>query len=338
MIKYGRDLDNSPFGDALITAGESYKQMAEIKYALEDNVKQNFIEPLHHLQSKDLKEVNVSHILIRSALLPRYLMVSHVTVSELTRTRVCGTFSWGVALKSCIPRPISADANNSNRLKPMLLSHRQLLCHRMPHDNMPGVCPGSHISEEEIRVAEEKFEEMKQLAETAMFNVLDNDAEQVSQLASFVEAELDYHRQACDILQSLSEALQQKSAEAASRPRTEHVPKRTPSSVRVFDKTPSPNYDNNFDVADNSGYNLSPAPPSYNSSSRENVNEEAQQQRQPCCEGLYDFEPENEGELGFKEGEVITLLSRVDDNWFEGQVNGQVGFFPVNYVKVLVDL
>ena len=46
-------------GEALITTGEAYKQMAEIKYALEDNVKQNFIEPLHHLQSKDLKEVNV---------------------------------------------------------------------------------------------------------------------------------------------------------------------------------------------------------------------------------------------------------------------------------------
>ena len=41
-------------------SGESYKQMADIKYALEDNVKQNFIEPLRHLQSKDLKEVNVS--------------------------------------------------------------------------------------------------------------------------------------------------------------------------------------------------------------------------------------------------------------------------------------
>jgi len=99
--------------------------MAEIKYALEDNVKQNFIEPLHHLQSKDLKEVNVSHILIRSALLPRYLMISHVTVSDLTRTRVCGTFSSGVTLKSRIPRPISADANNSNRLKPMLLYEKQ---------------------------------------------------------------------------------------------------------------------------------------------------------------------------------------------------------------------
>jgi len=41
-------------------AGESLKQMADIKYSLDDNVKQNFLEPLHHLQTKDLKEVMVS--------------------------------------------------------------------------------------------------------------------------------------------------------------------------------------------------------------------------------------------------------------------------------------
>ena len=32
--------------------------MADLKYALDDNVKQNYLEPLHHLQSKDLKEVS----------------------------------------------------------------------------------------------------------------------------------------------------------------------------------------------------------------------------------------------------------------------------------------
>ena len=35
------------------------KQLADVKYSLDDNVKQNFLEPLHHLQSKDLKEVLV---------------------------------------------------------------------------------------------------------------------------------------------------------------------------------------------------------------------------------------------------------------------------------------
>lgn len=39
--------------------GEALHEMAEVKYALEDNVKQNFLEPLTHLQAKDLKDVLV---------------------------------------------------------------------------------------------------------------------------------------------------------------------------------------------------------------------------------------------------------------------------------------
>ncbi|PVD19515.1 hypothetical protein C0Q70_20004 [Pomacea canaliculata] len=61
MIKHGRDLgDDNCFGQSLVEAGESFKHLAEIKYNLEDNVKQNFIEPLTQMQNKDLKEVNVS--------------------------------------------------------------------------------------------------------------------------------------------------------------------------------------------------------------------------------------------------------------------------------------
>jgi len=58
----------------------------------------------------------------------------------------------------------------------------------------------------------------------------------------------------------------------------------------------------------------------------------------PCAEALYDFEAENSTELEFREGDIITLLSRIDDNWYEGSIRGRTGLFPVNYVKVIVDL
>lgn len=58
----------------------------------------------------------------------------------------------------------------------------------------------------------------------------------------------------------------------------------------------------------------------------------------PQCKALYDFEAQNPGELEFKEGALIDLISQVDENWYEGTVNGKTGYFPINYVKVTVPL
>ncbi|KAL0968435.1 hypothetical protein UPYG_G00266810 [Umbra pygmaea] len=59
---------------------------------------------------------------------------------------------------------------------------------------------------------------------------------------------------------------------------------------------------------------------------------------QPCCRALYRFVAENDGELSFKEGDLIILTNQIDDNWYEGMISGESGFFPISYVNVLVPL
>lgn len=58
----------------------------------------------------------------------------------------------------------------------------------------------------------------------------------------------------------------------------------------------------------------------------------------PSCRALYDFEAQNEAELNFKEGDVISLITQIDENWYEGSLLGKTGYFPISYVQVLVPL
>ncbi|XP_064422237.1 endophilin-A1 [Latimeria chalumnae] len=174
------------------------------------------------------------------------------------------------------------------------------------------------IQDEEIRQALEKFDESKEIAESSMFNLLESDIEQVSQLSALVQAQLEYHRQATQLLQELSSKLEQRIREASSQPRREYQPK--PRLSLEFAMT-----------SDNVQHNGGLSGPAKQGNKTTPMD-------QPCCRALYDFEPENEGELGFKEGDVITLTNQIDDNWYEGMLHGQSGFFPINYVDILVPL
>uniref|UniRef100_A0A8D2HER6 Endophilin-A2 n=1 Tax=Urocitellus parryii TaxID=9999 RepID=A0A8D2HER6_UROPR len=189
------------------------------------------------------------------------------------------------------------------------------------------------IPDEELRQALEKFEESKEVAETSMHNLLETDIEQVSQLSALVDAQLDYHRQAVQILDELADKLRRRVRDASSRPKREYKPK------------PREPFDLGEPEQSNGGFPCTTAPKTTASSSFRSSDKPIRTPSrsmppldQPSCKALYDFEPENDGELGFREGDLITLTNQIDENWYEGMLHGQSGFFPLSYVEVLVPL
>ncbi|XP_077556499.1 SH3 domain containing GRB2 like, endophilin-A isoform X4 [Haemaphysalis longicornis] len=287
MVKYGTDLgEESPFGQSLLEAGEALKQLADIKYALEDNVKQNFLEPLTQLQNKDLKDV-----------------LHH-------RKKLQG-------------RRLDYDCKKRKQIK------------------------GGHMTEEEIKLAEDKFEESFNLASMGMFNLLENDVEQISQLAALAEAFCEYHQQCAEVLQGLTERLLEQKSEAAGRVREPYEPKKLSElNLPTLHDDVSPMVESASPARSPLSSPVNPRPANnlflgsfpHGSSSASSRSPNARSPRAPTCRALYDFDPENEGELGFHEGDLISLVRRVDDNWFEGSVDGRTGMFPVNYVEVVVPL
>uniref|UniRef100_A0A3B3DBN9 Endophilin-A1-like n=1 Tax=Oryzias melastigma TaxID=30732 RepID=A0A3B3DBN9_ORYME len=162
MLKFGRELgEESSFGMALIDAGESIKELGEVKDALDMEVKQNFIDPLQNLHDKDLKEIQ-----------------HH--------------------LKKMEGRRLDFDYKKKRQGK---------------------------VQDEEIKQALEKFDESKEIAEQSMFNLLESDIEQVSQLAALVQAQLEYHSRAAEILQQLTSKMEDRIKEVSSKPRKEYSPK-----------------------------------------------------------------------------------------------------------------
>ncbi|CAK1542090.1 unnamed protein product [Leptosia nina] len=332
MLMYGKKLgEDTVFAQCMIEMGEALKQMADVKYSLDDNIKQSFLEPLHHLQTKDLKEV-----------------MHH-------RKKLQG-------------RRLDFDCKRRRQAK------------------------GSHIPDDEIRQAEEKFAESLSLAQIGMFNLLDNDVEQVAQVSFFAEGLLEYHQQCTEILKGLVSTLMEKKEEAINRPKMEFVPKtladlniegihelnhgkRYGSAQSLTRQNPSgatplassladlSSLDRAWDAPPNYqrqppptyqrqpppiGFKPHPAPRNTNGrdpwtasplpSPVKSPARTPNVQQKPCCTALYDFDPENQGELGFKENDVITLINKVDENWFEGSLNGKTGYFPISYVQVTVPL
>ncbi|KAI7906873.1 SH3 domain-containing protein [Cokeromyces recurvatus] len=49
---------------------------------------------------------------------------------------------------------------------------------------------------------------------------------------------------------------------------------------------------------------------------------------------VWDYEAEGEFELSFKQGDRIKLLEKHNDDWWEGELNDEIGFFPANRIRL----
>ncbi|XP_030592144.1 SH3 domain-containing protein 19 isoform X2 [Archocentrus centrarchus] len=54
-------------------------------------------------------------------------------------------------------------------------------------------------------------------------------------------------------------------------------------------------------------------------------------------QAVHDFNPEGPGELSLRAGDIVTMVEKLDSEWYRGTCRGSTGFFPINYVKVLSD-
>ena len=49
----------------------------------------------------------------------------------------------------------------------------------------------------------------------------------------------------------------------------------------------------------------------------------------------HDYEADGDNELTIKQGWVIDVINKTNDDWWEGRYKGKIGFFPRVYVELI---
>ena len=130
------------------------------------NAKANFLDPLTGLLQKDIKEIMVSALFVLFLII---LSLSFFLSPQHHRKKMSG-------------RRLDYDAKRRRQAKGRdIPSLHFTYYHYMSHVIKSFVCViGSTITDDEIGMALEKFEESKQLAEEGMMNLLDSDVGDMS--------------------------------------------------------------------------------------------------------------------------------------------------------------
>jgi len=217
--------------------------------------------------------------------------------------------------------------------------------HKLDYD-----CKKRHgVQGGELNDAERKFAESYQASQLSMHSVLQNDTEYIMQVAALSSSLNDYHAGCVTVLEDLVKQLKYKRDHAMKKPRPDFQPKslfemtgHAPTNIsRQLHLDTNTNGTSRGASPAGSPWGSPAGTPAKSPSrppSRPPSRVTSPVQKIPSCKALYDFDSESKDELGFKEGDIIKLKTKLDENWFEGELGGKVGMFPVDYVEIIVPL
>jgi hypothetical protein len=57
----------------------------------------------------------------------------------------------------------------------------------------------------------------------------------------------------------------------------------------------------------------------------------------PQAKVKHDYDADGDNELSIKQGWIIDIIAKTNDDWWEGRYKGKIGFFPKDYVELLAE-
>lgn len=101
-------------------------------------------------------------------------------------------------------------------------------------------------------------------------------------------------------------------------------PAAAPTGTNFFtqaDGKALPEIQNHYQQAEHNAYGSTSAPPQKPANAAPSR-----------VKALYDFEPQEEGELGFRKGDIIRVVNSAYEGWWKGELDGRIGIFPLTYI------
>jgi len=58
----------------------------------------------------------------------------------------------------------------------------------------------------------------------------------------------------------------------------------------------------------------------------------------PYGVALYDFSATHPDDLALKEGDIVQLVKKINDDWLEGRIGNHQGIFPLSFIDIKIPL